>query len=595
MRKANRNKRTWLTAGLVTAAVFLAACGQKEGGQEAAVTSPQTTASQSVSETEEASVKDGVYSRSAKGNNGDVTVEVEVKDGSVVRAEVVEHEETPGISDKAVADIPKAIVEYQSLGIDAVSGATNTSNAVLSAVELCLKEAGMDVEEWKNRTVEKELSENTDAVCDTVVIGAGGAGMKVALELDENGQDVILVEKQSMVGGATSLAATYFVAVDTTYHREAGIELSIDEYISNTMKTNPNMNEANLKRLLEGSQESLDWLNLMGTKINRPISNYQVATEDGTSLGVAIVQAMSDALEKSGVDLRLETEAVDILQNSGKVTGVRVRNGSGEYSIQADNVVVATGGFVSGQEAVKEYAPDWTGIPSTSAAGSTGEMFKIVEQIGGKLSNMDVVRLNPSVHSENGVNSSLSAARAEGGIIVNQQGLRFCNDYYPDYTVLSKWMMEQEGDFVYILIDHTAMDNSKRLQGFKDKGYFLEGDSIEALAQKMNVPEENLKQTIEKYRKAVETGVDEEFGRTNNLSIDFTNGPFYAVTTSPGLQVSLGGILVNDNMQVQRQDGTEFDNLYAVGECADDGLFGCAPTNINITFGKFAAEHILAK
>ena len=145
MRKANRNKRTWLTAGLVTAAVFLAACGQKEGGQEAAVTSPQTTASQSVSETEEASVKDGVYSRSAKGNNGDVTVEVEVKDGSVVRAEVVEHEETPGISDKAVADIPKAIVEYQSLGIDAVSGATNTSNAVLSAVELCLKEAGMDV------------------------------------------------------------------------------------------------------------------------------------------------------------------------------------------------------------------------------------------------------------------------------------------------------------------------------------------------------------------------------------------------------------------------------------------------------------------
>ena len=110
-----------------------------------------------------------------------------------------------GFSDKAVADIPKAIVEYQSLGIDAVSGATNTSNAVLSAVELCLKEAGMDVEEWKNRTVEKELSENTDAVCDTVVIGAGGAGMKVALELDENGQDVILVENRAWWEGQPAL------------------------------------------------------------------------------------------------------------------------------------------------------------------------------------------------------------------------------------------------------------------------------------------------------------------------------------------------------------------------------------------------------
>ena len=152
-------------------------------------------------------------------------------------------------------------------------------------------------------------------------------------------------------------------------------------------------------------------------------------------------------------------------------------------------------------------------------------MFKIVDQIGGKLSNMDIVRLNPSVHSENGVNSSLSAARAEGGIIVNQQGLRFCNDYYPDYTVLSKWMMEQEGDFVYILIDQTAMDKSKRLQGFKEKGYFIEADSIEELAKKMDVPEENLKQTIEKYQKAVETGVDEEFGREHNLSIDFTHAP----------------------------------------------------------------------
>jgi len=53
--------------------------------------------------------------------------------------------------------------------------------------------------------------------------------------------------------------------------------------------------------------------------------------------------------------------------------------------------------------------------------------------------------------------------------------------------------------------------------------------------------------------------------------------------------------LVDENLLVQKQDGTGFTNLYAVGECADDGLFGCAPTNINITFGKEAAKHILNK
>ncbi len=587
-----------LFAAVLTAAALAAGCGQKTAAplEETVQKTESVSASteEQLSGSQAGTVKDGVYSHSAKGNNGDVTVELEIKDGKAVRAEVVEHEETEGLSDKPIAEIPAWIVENQSLAIDAVSGATNTSNAILEAAALCLEDAGIDAQEWKNRRVETTAEKKEDTSCDTVVVGAGGAGMKVALELAENGQNVILVEKQAAVGGATNLAATYFVAVDTTFQRESGIQLSIDEYVAQTAKTTPNINTDNLKRLLENSQESLDWLNGLGTKINRPISNYQVATEDGSSLGASIVKAMSGALEKSSADLRLETEAIDIIAENNVVTGVKVKDKGGEYSIFADNVVLATGGFVSGEDAVAAYAPDWAGLPSTSAAGSTGEMFKIVENIGGVLSNMDQVRLNPSVHSENGVNSSLSAARAEGGIMVNQEGLRFCNDYYPDYTVMSKWMMEQDGDFVYILIDQAAMDKSKRLQGFKEKGYFLEADTIEELAQKMNVPEENLVQTIENYQKAVETGID-EFGRTNNLSIDFTKPPYYAVTTCPGLQVSLGGILVDENLLVQKQDGTGFTNLYAVGECADDGLFGCAPTNINITFGKEAAKHILNK
>lgn len=536
-----------------------------------------------------------VYTQSAQGNNGPVKVEVEVKDEKVVRVEVVEHQETEGIADAPIEKLPKQIVESQSLAVDTIGGATNTSKAILEAVALCLEEAGLDVDAWKSKEISKENETKEDVECDTVVVGAGGAGIKVALELAEGGQDVILVEKQNMVGGATNLAATYFVAVDTTFHREAGIELSIDDYIKETMEIHPEFDEEQLRYLLENSQESLDWLNSLGTNINRPISDYQVATADGTSLGVAIIKGMSAALEESNVDLRLSTKAVNLLADGNKVNGVQVEDESGTYSIFADNVVVATGGFATGKEAVAKYAPEWQGIPSTSAAGSTGEMFEMIEAIGGSLEDMDVVRLNPSVHSENGVNSSLSAARAEGGIMVNMQGLRFCNDYFPDYTVLSKWMMEQEGDYVYILIDQAAMDKSKRLQGFKDKGYFVEAETIEELAEKINVPVENLVSTVEKYQQAVANGYDEEFGRDTNLTIDFTKAPFYAVKTQPGLQVTLGGIAVDDQMRVEKTDGSAFENLYALGECAQDGLYGSAPTNINITFGKLVAQTILNK
>lgn len=586
-------KWTW-AALTVISAVSMWGCGQK---QNVSVTEAEQTTAASADATTAAdtSASARIFTANAKGNNGDIRVEVEMDGDKIARIDVLDHKETDGIADKPLADIPRLIVEHQSLDINAVSGATNTSNAILDAVALCLEDAGLEPEEWKSRTVATEVKAEEDTSCDTVVVGAGGAGMKVALELADKGQNVILLEKQPMVGGATNLAATYFVAVDTTYHREAGIDLTIDQYIERSKAKNPEINEKRLRDLLENSQESLDWLNERGTNITRPLSDYQVATADGSSLGVAIVKAMSESLEKSKVDLRLATEVVELLKDGEKVIGVKAKNAAGEYSVLADDIVLATGGYVSGEAAVKKYAPEWAGLPSTSAAGSTGEMFCMVEEIGGVLGHMDQVRLNPSVHSENGVNSSLSAARAEGGIMVNQKGLRFCNDYYPDYTTLSKWMMEQEGDYVYILIDQTAMDNSKRLQGFKEQGYFLEADTIEELAEKMNVPADNLVQTVEKYQKAVETGVDEEFGRTSNLSIDFTHAPYYAVETRPGLQVSLGGILVDDDLRVVKEDGGSFENLYAVGECADDGLFGGGPTNVNITFGKGVAEHILGK
>lgn len=121
---------------------------------------------------------------------------------------------------------------------------------------MCLDEAGLDAEEWKSRTVEVQQEVKEDITCDTVVVGAGGAGIRVTLELADNGQNVILVEKQSMVGGATNLAATYFVAVDTTYQQEDGMTISIDDYVAQTAETNPDIDSDRLRLLLENSRKA---------------------------------------------------------------------------------------------------------------------------------------------------------------------------------------------------------------------------------------------------------------------------------------------------------------------------------------------------
>ncbi len=85
------------------------------------------------------SYEDGVHEGTGKGFGEDIKVEVEVKDGEIVSVEILEHNETPDISDPALEETPKAIVEAQSTEVDTVSGATVTSEGIIKAVEDALK------------------------------------------------------------------------------------------------------------------------------------------------------------------------------------------------------------------------------------------------------------------------------------------------------------------------------------------------------------------------------------------------------------------------------------------------------------------------
>jgi len=96
------------------------------------------------------SFQPGTYSASAKGMNGDVTVEVIFTESAIKQVQVTSHQETDGIWETPVNSIPKAIVEGQTLNVEVVSGATMTSNAILKAVEDCVRQAGGDVDALKN-------------------------------------------------------------------------------------------------------------------------------------------------------------------------------------------------------------------------------------------------------------------------------------------------------------------------------------------------------------------------------------------------------------------------------------------------------------
>ena len=124
----------------------------------------------------------------AKGRNGDVTVEVVYADGKITSVEVKDHKETEGLADPAIEKIPAAIVEANSVNVDAVSGATVTSNAIMKAVEDALHKGGIDTSDMAAAVVH----ENKDVSYKKGTYTGKGKGYNGPIELDVTfGEDKI--------------------------------------------------------------------------------------------------------------------------------------------------------------------------------------------------------------------------------------------------------------------------------------------------------------------------------------------------------------------------------------------------------------------
>ena len=167
-----------------------------------------------------ASAEAGVFTGvgdSEIGGKGAIEVAVTVdENGAVTAIEVTKNGDTVGISDPAVAQIPGLIVEQQTANVDAVAGATKTSDAIMAAVLDAVTKAGLDTVKWSTK-VETVVEKAEDVTIETeiVVIGGGGAGLAAAVQANQLGSKVLVLEKMGKVGGNTILAGGALQTIST--------------------------------------------------------------------------------------------------------------------------------------------------------------------------------------------------------------------------------------------------------------------------------------------------------------------------------------------------------------------------------------------
>ncbi len=533
----------------------------------------------------------GTYKGIGDGRNGEIEVAVTVSDFEIESIQIVSHSETSGISDPALEKMPQRILEAQSLAVDAVSGATMTSDGILAAVENALAEAGADLELLKNKTEKEVEKEKIELECDIVVVGAGGAGLAAAAGAMEKGASVIVLEKLEQTGGSTKLSGGAIIAGGTIYQQAIGFndtpEAVSKYWIEDEARDSLIESEfPNKDRIYELNDELITTVEWIGETVgleyavprqfgwggeNRAhvaaASPIPASGRGSSGGGVFLIEALEKYLGDS-VTIMTGTKGETILMENGKAVGVLASSDTAEYTIHADSVIIATGGFAHSPEMLQEMVDasyyKYADLSSASV-GATGDGIRMVMEVGGvPYDEAWVIGAGFSAVTASATKLLSSSNGYRDSIYVNENGERFVRE---DVAYLAGAIGYAE--IAWQIISTEDAERLAALDEVVNQADVVKGETIEELATAMGADPATLAKTIENYNVYCEKGVDEQFGKNADYLVAYDEGPFYALQVVPVTLGTLGGVKTNNLFQVTNEKDEVIEGLYAVGECSN--------------------------
>ena len=591
----------------------------------------------------------GDFTGTAKGFGGDVTVTLTLTDGKITGCTAEGADETKGVGSKAIEQLPAAIAESGSIAVDGVSTATITSNAIKEAAAAAITAAGLKPEDFQT-AVENNAEPAEDSTVDTdiVIVGAGGAGMTAALTATSEGKSVVIVESQPVVGGNSVRATGGMNAGKTVYQDEnefaegAGVEKTLkaaaEKYADNetitalaktvseqwaeyqknptgyfdsvelmeldTMIGGKGINDpALVETLCSNSADAIDWLDEHGItlhsvssfggasvkRIHRPVD----AEGKTVSVGSYMIPLLEENCEKAGVQILLNTTANEILTDAnGAAVGIKATGSTGEtVTVNAKAVVLTTGGFGANLDMVVEYKPELKGFMTTNAAGAQGQGIEMATAIGAGTVDMDQIQIHPTVEA-NTAALITEGLRGDGAVLINAEGKRFI-DEVGTRDVVSAAEIAQTGSYSWLVVDQAMVDASSVIQGYIKKGFTVTGETYEELGKAMGVDEAAFAETMKTWNGYVEAKNDPDFGRTS-FANPLDTAPYYAIKVTAGVHHTMGGLTINTNTEVLKEDGTVIPGLFAAGEVTGgvhgaNRLGGNAVADFTV-FGRIAGK-----
>jgi fumarate reductase flavoprotein subunit len=417
-----------------------------------------------------------------------------------------------------------------------------------------------------------------DLEVDVLVVGAGACGLAAAIAAHDAGAQVAIVEKRDRPGGNSSLSTGSVPGAGSRFQREAGIVDSADVMVADLLRISGESELPDLTRRMAGiSAELCEWLvDGVGARMAL-ITDYCHVGHTIPRLhapvsrrGQDLVDDLLAAVDRRGIPLAVNNPVQTLYRGAdGSVIGAGTGDGAGiEASrIGARSLILASNGFAANRALVAEYCSEIAGAEYFGALGSEGEAVLWARQLGARLANMQAYQGYAAVAYPHG--SLLSWTTIEkGGFLVNALGVRFGNEDL-GYSAYARHVLAQD-TAVYAMFDERIMTLASKEDEFRELveyGGVKKADSVAELAACFQLPAETLCATLDAFNAAATGQAVDPQGRAR-FGMAPLSGRLWICRVTPGLFHTQGGMAVDGDGRVLRDDGTAIVGLYAGGGAA---------------------------
>jgi flavocytochrome c len=430
---------------------------------------------------------------------------------------------------------------------------------------------------------------------DVAIVGSGIAGLSAALESGRAGHQVLVVDMSTVGGGHAIVSNGAVSLVNTPLQQQKGISDSTEMARKDFLQRGEDADAGWVDLYVKESKSSVyDWLTALGVRfdnLGQPPGNSVPRLHFSHGKGWGLVGPLyRECLRYPNIRFVWATKVERlIVEKNGTVTGftaTNLRTGK-RTSFRAKSVIIATGGFGSNLQLVRENWPGWLPQPDRLLAGASqsavGSGLQMVQGAGGTVSRLDhqwnyVLGLPDPDDPEHMRGLASFDFRS---IWVNREGKRFTQEFgdpkinLPDLlgqTDKTYWAVFDSEGVNSFSITLAGWENQEEVDKlvFRTAGVVVKADSLEQLGRNAAISPQGLVETVRRYNRLAAAGDDQDFHTfsptTSPNPHPIDKPPFYAVQFFPITRKTMGGVTVDLQCRVLSRAGTAIPGLFAVGE-----------------------------